>query len=164
MPYTLPGETWRTSMQASIGVESDGTVDELTGDFATGNGEMIVARSYDHGISFPAQGNVSNDAADQVMPWESVRPNGRIDTIFYNYYRDGTMDAVYGQIAPKTWTMTRTTLQRGINGDAQPPRGAGHTAFWGDYIGIDSLDSLVALAWTGNGPLSQDIWAATVTP
>jgi len=34
----------------------------------------------------------------------------------------------------------------------------------GDYIGIDSNAGLVALAWTGNGPLSQDAWAATVTP
>jgi hypothetical protein len=34
----------------------------------------------------------------------------------------------------------------------------------GDYIGIDSTASRVALAWTGNGPLSQDAWAATVTP
>jgi hypothetical protein len=164
MPYNLPGESWRTSMQGSIGVESDGTVDELTGDYYLGNSEMILGRSYDHGLSFPAQQNVSNDAADQVMPWESVRPNGRIDTIFYNYYRDGTMDAVYGQIAPKAWTMTRTTLQRGIDGDAQPPRGPGGTSFWGDYIGIDALDSLVAVAWTGNGPLSQDIWAATLKP
>ena len=98
------------------------------------------------------------------MPWESVRPNGRIDAITYNYTRDGLMDVSYDQIAPKAWTVSKTVVQSGIDGDAQPPRGPGGNPFWGDYIGIDSLDSLVALAWTGNGPLSQDIWAATVKP
>src|SRR5205807_9318123 len=70
-PMTLPGESWRTSMQASIGVEGDGTVDLLTGDFATGNIDLYLARSHDHGASFPPsqQANVTNDANDQVMPW-----------------------------------------------------------------------------------------------
>ena len=74
-PMTLPGESWRTSMQASIGVEGDGTVDLLTGDFATGNLDIYLARSHDHGASFPAsqQANLTNDANDQVMPWMSVR-------------------------------------------------------------------------------------------
>ena len=74
------------------------------------------------------------------------------------------MNASYDQIAPKAWTLSKTVLQTGIDGDAQPPRGPGGTPFWGDYIGIDSTDSLVALAWTGNGPLSQDIYAATLKP
>ena len=60
--------------------------------------------------------------------------------------------------------MARTIVQSGIDGNSQPPRGPGHTPFMGDYIGIDSLNGLVALAWTGNGPQSQDVWAATVTP
>ena len=67
------------------------------------------------------------------------------------------------EAAPVNSTMSRTVLQRGIDGDAQPPRGAGATPFMGDYLGIDSSgSSLVAVAWTGNGPLSQDAWAATL--
>jgi hypothetical protein len=164
-PYNLPGESWRTSMQASIGVEADGTVDLLTGDFVTGNLDMYLARSTDHGASFPSQANLTNDANDQVMPWLSIAPSGRIDTVFYDYNRStGLMDAVYGQVAPKGTTMSRLTVQRGIDGDAQPPRGPGHTPFIGDYIGIDSTDQVVAVAWTGNGPESQDVWSATVAP
>lgn len=166
-PMALPGETWRTSMQASVGVQPDGTVVELTGDYATGNLDMYLARSTDHGATFPAaaQVNLTHDQNDQVMPWMSVAPNGRIDTIFYDYNRSsGLMDAVYGQVSAGGSTMTRTILQSGIDGDAQPPRGPGHSAFMGDYLGIDSTASLVALAWTGNGPLSQDAWAATVKP
>jgi hypothetical protein len=34
----------------------------------------------------------------------------------------------------------------------------------GDYIGIESLPNLVAIAWTGNGPLSQDVFSATLNP
>jgi hypothetical protein len=34
----------------------------------------------------------------------------------------------------------------------------------GDYLGIDSTAGLVALAWTGNGPVSQDAFATTVEP
>jgi hypothetical protein len=164
-PYTLPGESWRTSMQASIGVEADGTVDLLTGDFVTGNLDMYLARSTDHGLSFPSQVNLTSDSNDEVMPWMSIAPSGRIDTIFYDYNRStGLMDAVYGQVAPKGTTMARTVLQSGIDGDAQPPRGPGHTPFMGDYIGIDSTDTLVAVSWTGNGPASQDVYAATLLP
>ena len=163
-PYNLPGEQWRTSMQASIGVEANGTVDLLTGDYVTGNLDMYLARSFDHGLSFPQQTNLTADANDQVMPWISVLPGGRIDTIFYDYNRTtGLMDAVYGQVAPGGTTMTRTTLQTGIDGDAQPPRGPTGNPFWGDYIGIDSLPGLVALAWTCNGPDSQDACSATLT-
>jgi hypothetical protein len=164
-PYNLPGESWRTSMQASIGVEADGTVDLLTGDFVTGNLDMYLARSTDHGLSFPSQVNLTSDVSDQVMPWMSIAPNDRIDTIFYDYDRStGLMDAVYGQIAPKGWTLSRTVVQTGIDGDAQPPRGPGHTPFMGDYLGVDSIDSVVAVAWTGNGPISQDVYSATITP
>ena len=164
-PYTLPGESWRTSMQASIGVEADGTVDLLTGDYVTGNLDMYLARSTDHGLSFPRQVNLTNDPNDQVMPWLSIAPSGRIDTIFYDYNRStGLMDAVYGQVAPKGTTMTRTIIQSGIDGDAQPPRGPGKTPFMGDYLGIDSTDNLVAVSWTGNGPVSQDVYAATLQP
>jgi hypothetical protein len=154
-------------MQASVAVAPDGTVDELTGDFATGNLDMYLARSSDHGATFPAgaQVNLTNDANDQVMPWMSMAPNGRIDTIFYDYSRaTGLMDAVYGQVAPGGSTMARTVLQGGIDGDAQPPRGPGGSPFMGDYLGIDSLNGLVATAWTGNGPQSQDVFSATLTP
>ncbi|MGZ6339367.1 MAG: sialidase family protein [Candidatus Limnocylindrales bacterium] len=164
-PYNLPGESWRTSMQASIGVEADGTVDLLTGDFVTGNLDMYLARSTDHGRSFPSQVNLTSDPSDQVMPWLSVAPSGRLDMIFYDYSRStGLMDAVYGQVAATGTTMTRTVVQRGIDGDAQPPGGPGHTPFMGDYLGIDSTDNLVALSWTGNGPVSQDVFAATLRP
>ena len=74
------------------------------------------------------------------------------------------MDVDYGQVAPGGSTLSRTVLQRGIDGDSQPPRGAGGTPFMGDYLGIDSSTGLVALAWAGNGPLSQDAWAATLKP
>jgi hypothetical protein len=166
-PITLPGESWRTSMQASIGVEGDGTVDLLTGDFVTGNLDMFLARSHDHGASFPAsqQANLTNDANDQVMPWMSVRPSGRLDLVYYDYNRaTGLMDADYGQVAAGGTTLARTVVQSGIDGDAQPPRGAGHSPFMGDYIGIDATDKLVAIAWTGNGPLSQDVFSATLKP
>jgi hypothetical protein len=166
-PMTLPGESWRTSMQASIGVEGDGTVDLLTGDFATGNLDMYLARSHDHGASFPAaqQANLTNDANDQVMPWMSVRPNGRLDLVYYDYNRaTGLMSADYGQVAAGSTTLARTVVQSGIDGDAQPPRGAGHAPFMGDYLGVDATDALVAIAWTGNGPVSQDVFSATLKP
>ncbi|HXK13455.1 MAG TPA: sialidase family protein [Gaiellaceae bacterium] len=166
-PMTLPGESWRTSMQASIGVEGDGTVDLLTGDFVTGNLDMYLARSHDHGASFPAsqQTNLTNDANDQVMPWMSVRPSGRLDLVYYDYNRaTGLMDADYGQVAAGGTTLARTVVQSGIDGDAQPPRGAGHAPFMGDYLGVDATDKLVAIAWTGNGPLSQDVFSATLKP
>jgi hypothetical protein len=164
-PYNLPGEQWRTSMQGSIGVDAAGTVYVMTGDYVTGNLDMYLAKSFDHGGTFSTQINLTSDPNDQVMPWISVRPDGRVDTIFYDYVRStGLMDAVYGQVLPGGSTMTRTTLDTGIDGDAQPPRGPGGTPFWGDYIGIDSLSGVVALAWTCNGPLSQDVCSATLTP
>ena len=164
-PMTLPGESWRTSMQASIGVDASGTVYELTGDDVTGHLHMYLAKSTDHGASFPTQIQLTSGSHDEVMPWMSVTPAGRVDTIYYDYDEStGLMDVDYGQVAPGGSTLSRTVVQSGIDGDSQPPRGPGGTPFMGDYIGIDSTASLVALAWTGNGPLSQDAWAATLTP
>jgi hypothetical protein len=164
-PMTLPGESWRTSMQASIGVDAGGTVYELTGDDVTGHLHMYLAKSTDHGASFPAQLQLTGGSHDEVMPWMSVTLAGRVDTVYYDYNEStGLMDVDYGQVAPGGSTMSRTVVQSGIDGDSQPPRGAGGTPFMGDYIGIDSTPGLVALAWTGNGPLSQDAWAATLTP
>jgi hypothetical protein len=60
--------------------------------------------------------------------------------------------------------MSRTVIQGGIDGDAQPPRGPGRDPFMGDYLGIDSLPGLVAVGWTGIGPISQDVFAATIKP
>jgi len=164
-PITLPGERWRTSMQASIGVDAAGTVYELTGDYVTGKLHMYLAKSTDDGASFPTQLQLTSGSHDEVMPWMSVTTGGRLDTIYYDYDEStGLMDVDYGQVAPGGSTMSSTVLQRGIDGDSQPPRGAGGNPFMGDYLGIDSTGSLVAVAWTGNGPLSQDAWAATVKP
>ena len=164
-PMTLPGESWRTSMQASIGVDSNGTVYELTGDDVTGHLHMYLAKSTDHGASFPTQLQLTSGSHDEVMPWMSVTPGGRVDTIYYDYDEStGLMNVDYGQVAPGGSTLSTTVVQSGIDGDSQPPRGAGGTPFMGDYIGIDSTAGLVALAWTGNGPLSPDAWAATLKP
>jgi hypothetical protein len=164
-PMALPGESWRTSMQASIGVDAAGTVYELTGDSVTGHLHMYLAKSTDHGSSFPTQIQLTAGTHDEVMPWLSVTPGGRVDTIYYDYNEaSGLMDVDYGQVAAGGSSLSRTVVQRGIDGDAQPPRGAGGTPFMGDYLGIDSTAGLVALAWTGNGPLSQDAWAATLKP
>jgi hypothetical protein len=164
-PITLPGEGWRTSMQASIGVDAAGTVYELTGDYVTGKLHIYLAKSTDHGASFPTQLQLTSGSHDEVMPWMSVTTGGRVDTIYYDYDEStGLMDVDYGQVAPGGTSMSRTVVQRGIDGDSQPPRGTGGNPFMGDYLGIDSTGSLVALAWTGNGPLSQDAWAATLKP
>jgi hypothetical protein len=164
-PFTLPGERWRTSMQASIGVDANGTVYELTGDYVTGYLHVYLAKSTDQGASFPTQIQLTSGSHDEVMPWMSVTTGGRVDTIFYDYDEStGLMDVDYGQVEPGGSTMSRTVVQRGIDGDSQPPRGVGGTPFMGDYLGIDSTGGLVALAWTGNGPLSQDAWAATLKP
>jgi len=88
-----------------------------------------------------------------------------VDTVYYDYSEPtGLMDADYGQVAPGGTTMSQTVLQRNIDGDSQPPSGPGHDAFIGDYLGVDSVPGVIALAWTGNGPVSQDAWAATVKP
>jgi hypothetical protein len=164
-PITFPNESWRTSMQASIGVDAGGTVYELTGDYVTGYLHMYLAKSTDHGASFPSQLQLTGGTRDQIMPWMAVTPGGRVDTVFYDYDEaTGLMDTVYGQVAAGGTRMSQTVVQRGIDGDAQPPRGPGHSPFMGDYIGIDSLPNLVAIVWTGIGPVSQDVFSATLKP
>ncbi len=164
-PITFPNESWRTSMQASIGVDSRGTVYELTGDDVSGHLHMYLAKSTDHGASFPTQLQLTSGTRDQIMPWMVVTPGGRVDTVFYDYDEaTGLMDTVYGQVAASGSQMSQTVVQSGIDGDAQPPRGPGHSPFMGDYLGIDSLPNLVAISWTGIGPVSQDVFAATLKP
>jgi hypothetical protein len=164
-PMTLPGESWRTSMQASIGVDQTGKVYELTGDYVGGHLHLYLAKSADHGLSFPTQLQLTSGTRDQVLPWMSVTPAGRVDTVFYDYTESsGLMDAVYGQVQPGGSVMSETTVQSGIDGDSQPPRGPGHDPFMGDYLGIDAFGNTVALSWTGNGPLSQDVFSATLKP
>ena len=165
VPMTLPGESWRTSMQASIGVDEGGTVYELTGDGVTGKLHVYLAKSTDRGLSFPTQVQLTSGSRDQVMPWMSVTPGGRVDTVYYDYDEaTGLMDADFGQVAAGGSTLSQTVLQRGIDGDSQPPRGPGGAPFMGDYLGIDSAGGGVAASWTGNGPISQDAWAATIKP
>jgi hypothetical protein len=164
-PITFPNESWRTSMQASIGVDAGGTVYELTGDDVSGHLHMYLAKSRDQGVSFPTQLQLTSGTRDQIMPWLSVTPAGRVDTVFYDYDEaSGLMDTVYGQVAAGGSTMSRTIVQSGIDGDAQPPRGPGGSPFMGDYLGVDSLPGLVAISWTGVGPVSQDVFAATIKP
>jgi hypothetical protein len=164
-PMTLPNESWRTSMQASIGVDSSGSVYELTGDYVTGYLHMYLAKSTDHGASFPTQLQLTSGTRDQIMPWMAVTPGGRVDTVFYDYDEaTGLMDTVFGQVQAGDSNMSQTVVQSGIDGDAQPPRGPGHAPFMGDYLGIDSVPGLVAIAWTGIGPISQDVFAATLKP
>ncbi len=164
-PYTLPGEQWRTSMQASIGVDAGGTVYELTGDYVTGYLHMYLAKSTDHAATFPTQLQLTSGTNDQVMPWMSVTPGGRVDTVYYDYNEStGLMDADYGQVPTGGTRMSQTVVQSGIDGDSQPPRGPGHAPFMGDYLGIDSTAGLVAITWTGNGPISQDVFSATLKP
>ncbi len=164
-PMTFPNESWRTSMQASIGVDFGGTVYELTGDNVSGHLHMYLAKSTDHGTSFPTQLQLTGGTRDQIMPWLAVTPGGRVDTVFYDYDEaTGLMDVVYGQVAPGGSAMSRTVVQSGIDGDAQPPRGPGHDPFMGDYVGVDSMANLVAISWTGIGPVSQDVFAATLEP
>jgi hypothetical protein len=152
-------------MQASIGVDVSGTVYELTGDDVTGHLHMYLAKSSDHGASFPIQLQLTSGTRDQIMPWLAVTPGGRVDTVFYDYDETtGLMDVVYGQIAPAGSAMSQTIVQRGIDGDAQPPRGPGTSPFMGDYLGVDSVPGLVAISWTGIGPVSQDAFAATIKP
>ena len=166
-PMTLPGESWRTSMQASIAEGGDGTVDLLTGDYVTGNLDIYLARSTDHGLSFPAsrQVNLTNDTADQVMPWLSLSPGGRIDLVFYDYDRagKGLMDAVYGQLAAGS-TRARAARSCSRGSTATPSLRAARTGrrSSSNYLGIDSTDRLVALSWTGNGPACQDVFSATL--
>ena len=94
-----------------------------------------------------------------------MTPGGRVDTVFYDYDETtGLMDTVYGQIAAGGSSMSQTIVQSGIDGDAQPPRGPTGTPFMGDYLGIDSQPGVVAVSWTGNGPVSQDAFAATIKP
>jgi hypothetical protein len=164
-PMTFPNESWRTSMQASIGVDSSGAVYELTGDMVAGHLHMYLAKSADHGASFPNQRQLTSGTRDQIMPWLAVTPGGRVDTVFYDYDETtGLMDTVYGKLAPGATSMSQTIVQSGIDGDAQPPRGPGGVPFMGDYLGVDSLPGLVAVAWTGIGPVSQDVFAATIKP
>ncbi len=43
---------------------------------------MYLAKSTDNGASFPTQAQLTSGTRDQVMPWMSVTPGGRVDTIF----------------------------------------------------------------------------------
>ncbi len=131
----------------------------------SGHLHMYLAKSTDHGTSFPTQLQLTGGTRDQIMPWLAVTPGGRVDTVFYDYDEaTGLMDVVYGQVAPGGSAMSRTVVQSGIDGDAQPPRGPGHDPFMGDYVGVDSMANLVAISWTGIGPVSQDVFAATLEP
>jgi len=131
----------------------------------SGHLHMYLAKSTDHGASFPTQLQLTSGTRDQIMPWLSVTPGGRVDTVFYDYDEaSGLMDMVYGQVAARSSTMSRTIVQSGIDGDAQPPRGPGGSPFMGDYLGVDSVPGVVAVSWTGVGPVSQDAFAATIKP
>ena len=66
----------------------------------------------------------------------SIAPNGRIDAVFYDYNEaTGLTSAVYGQVAAGGSTMTRTVLQSGIDGEAQPPAARATPRSWATTSG-----------------------------
>src|SRR6266508_3729787 len=109
-------------MQGSIGVDAAGTVYELTGDYATGHLPTYLANAI----------QLTVGTHGEFMPWMCVTADGRVDTIFYDYDEsNGLMDGDYGQVAAGGSTLSRTVVQRAIDGAAQQPRGPGHTPFMG---------------------------------
>lgn len=170
MPKYLPGQGWRTGNQpiAAVDPSNGNHLWVVFGEYADGDGDLIVRESWDGGKTWSARRPVGETApgSSQLYAWMSVSPDGkRLDLIYDDLGYDPAgylVDLSYAASwnGGASWSRTRVTPE-GFDANLFPP---GSSPFIGDYIQIESFLDQARLAWTANGTQSTEIFTTTVKP
>ncbi len=170
MPKYLPGQGWRTGNQP-IGAVDPTNGNHLWivyGEYADGDGDLLVKESWDGGRTWSARRPVGETApgTNQLYAWLSVSPDGeRLDLIYDDLGYDPAgylVDISYAASwdGGGSWSRTRVTPE-GFDANLFPPAA---NPFIGDYIQVESSVDRARLAWTANGDASTEIFTTTVRP
>jgi len=81
---------------------------------------------------------VKSSSEEQLFPWMSSAPDGRVDIVFYDRSCDPAGDA------------------------PDDPEACGRNVL-GDYIAVASTDGKAQALWTGNGGQGMDVFSGRAT-
>ncbi|HEV8359881.1 MAG TPA: sialidase family protein [Candidatus Thermoplasmatota archaeon] len=154
---------FRTGTNFEATYDADGTLWVIYGDQASGNADLFVRSSPDHGRTWTEPAKVNDDAgeADQFLPNLVVADDGTLHAFFLDKRWDPAnklLDAVHAMSADGlTWTNERVTT-RSFDGDlGQHQSGA---PFIGDYVGIGASQGHVWAAIPDSSQGNQTVVAA----
>ncbi len=146
IPSPLPNVEFRTGTSFELAIDRsggprDGQLYVTWEDYATGNSEILVARSADGGATWSEPVNVTRDPNDQFMARPVVAADGSVHVLMMDRRYDPAntlLDATHAWSLDggDTWSFERLTTTSfdgdlGIHQDGFP--------FIGDYVGISTV-------------------------
>jgi hypothetical protein len=175
-PGLLPNSNYRVfaDVTASVDQATGQLVMAFTDGKSGASQVYVVHQRVSGGLShWSTPKRVKPSTREEFFPWMSAAPDGRVDLVFYDRACDpnDTLNCVTlssSSDAGVTWSST-SLLPTGFDGDQfqaclafvqQPDCG---TFFLGDYIAVSSTDSKAVSLFTGNGPISADVFAVTAS-
>jgi hypothetical protein len=175
VPGGLPNSGYRVFSDVTSSVDAaTGQLVVAFNDQGSGASQVYAVHQLAAGdiTEWSAPTRVSPSTREQFFPWMSAAPNGRVDLVFYDRTCDpnDTLNCVTLSSsfdAGGTWTST-SLLSTGFDGDMfgaclafVQPTDCG-TLFIGDYIAVSSTNSKAVSLFTGDGPVSQDVFSVSV--
>ena len=125
---------------------------------ASDDTDVFLCTSDDQGTtwSLPRRVNADPGASQQFFPWLAVDPVTGLVTVVY-YDRSGTVgDATDVVVAWSSDGGTTFTAQKVNEAPFTPTAGV----FFGDYIGIDTYDSVIHATWLALEGSQRTVWTA----
>ncbi len=160
IPSPLPGSSFRTSTFPAFTVDPQtGTLYVAWNDYATGNSNILLARSVNGGLTFTSPVKINDDLTsnDQFFPWlKSV--DGRVSAVFYDRRLDSSnhnLDVFYTDSSDQGLTFSSNTRVTDTSFSPDVEFGG---QFIGDYIGLAVTKTDAYPVWTDTRNLDQDIF------
>lgn len=146
-----------------------GTVYVTWFDHSSGDGEVLLTTSRDHGATWSEPKRVHDDAPDsgfdQYMPAVSVGPDGTMDIIWYDRRDDPNnhlMDLYYTYSLDCGETLAPNLRVSEVSTDEQYSHHQNGMIFLGDYIDLDSTEGRAHAVWVDTRNQKADAFVATI--
>src|SRR5213593_4841815 len=173
VPEPLPGSAYRLDSFPRMAVsQTTGSIFMTWADYRSGDADVLLARSTDHGLSWSPPSRVNDVTTNhQIFPAMTTF-RGRVDVSFYDSRNDPggkLLDIYYAQSNDDGLTFLPNVRVTDAAFDPNLGVTGGGAAFLGDYNGIASNAAGAHPIWADNRNVSpsalrdQDIYTATIS-
>ena len=175
-PGLLPNSSYRVFADVTSSIDrATGQLVMAFTDGKSGASQVYVVRQLEAGglSNWSTPRRVRPTRREEFFPWMSSAPNGRLDLVFYDRSCDpddmrNCVTLSSSSDAGGTWSST-SLMHNGFDGDrfqaclafVQAPDCG--SFFLGDYIAVGSTNAKAVALFTGNGPVSMDVFSVTST-